>query len=811
MSDKPKLHVYMGAPPPFTILPGPEAKEVEEEEESWPGRWKHVALCWQGGKLRPVASAGGSHGSLSLHHQHENQKEREERRKLDIEADQSTLLSSHQVYKSNTDKDSLPAEESSPGQADQSQSEKEDLTSQPKQNLAGQDEKSDADKEPPCSASIHEYLDSCFPADSEPLVDMFSRRSVSVQTEYLAAWAVSQTLLMGGKKGIQTGDSPEKTPPKHHPTTIPQPSAPTASSSSPELYSPVPPTPPCGGQNSQLGSMELFSEPVEEGGVIFQTTPDGLLCSQAREQQEVCRSKLVESRLLSLPQSPPQCPHHKKTCISPAFGRKETAPPPADATSIRPTSSTTLLAQCVRPGGRYSVLVAVVHPCHLKEVKVRSGVAVGSSVPLVSLVVTDQSAVETKVVLWRRAAFWALTLHPGDILLITGVEVKQDKWRGETLLQSTYSSRLLHAGQLTNTSSPSVPHSVSAHVFSSLCEYLRTQRPLMVSLPPRLPQNLSCLPYALLRNLRANMLVHALLLVTHTHTITEMEGQFKSGVVLKAVLSVEQADGHQGVVVLWGAALKWLPQINKNKAAVWDFRVLLVRDGLISDLRELHSTPWGSIKPLLPDDKRVLEFYQPKPDKTATAGLELDLHTLLSQKYCGVVELRVHITAFQFQSSPTQNVPQQPLDSSTPLDRILDRLRGDVTYAGCGRCAAELDMDVNGIYSPCYPCLPHTTVRRYYRPVMLTVRESESQMCVQVSPVLIQRILLNTPPDKLHKTVSPDSEVRQVQRVAERIQSLLSLPLKTFSLTVRSHFLCDENSIPTMQDFLLLDFQCLGK
>lgn len=44
----------------------------------------------------------------------------------------------------------------------------------------------------------------------------------------------------------------------------------------------------------------------------------------------------------------------------------------------------------------------------------------GSSVPLASIVVTDQSGLELKVALWRRAAFWVLTVCPGDVLLITG-------------------------------------------------------------------------------------------------------------------------------------------------------------------------------------------------------------------------------------------------------------------------------------------------------------------------------------------------------------------------------------------------------
>lgn len=39
------------------------------------------------------------------------------------------------------------------------------------------------------------------------------------------------------------------------------------------------------------------------------------------------------------------------------------------------------------------------------------------------------------------------------------------------------------------------------------------------------------------------------------------------------------------------------------------------------------------------------------------------------------------------------------------------------------------------------------------RPVILTVKDGESQVCVQVPPVLLQKILLDTPPDKLSKTV----------------------------------------------------------
>lgn len=80
----------------------------------------------------------------------------------------------------------------------------------------------------------------------------------------------------------------------------------------------------------------------------------------------------------------------------------------------------------------------------------------------------------------------------------------------------------------------------------------------------------------------------------------------------------------------------------------------------------------------------------------------------------GDVELKVHIVAFQFNSSPSQDAVLL-MDGETPLERILDIVSGDITFTGCGLCCAELDTDENGIYRPCYPCLPHTGVRRYYR------------------------------------------------------------------------------------------------
>jgi len=40
------------------------------------------------------------------------------------------------------------------------------------------------------------------------------------------------------------------------------------------------------------------------------------------------------------------------------------------------------------------------------------------------------------------------------LFVFSGLEVNHDKWRGETLLRSSYSSKLLNRGPLTNSTSP---------------------------------------------------------------------------------------------------------------------------------------------------------------------------------------------------------------------------------------------------------------------------------------------------------------------------------------------------------------------
>lgn len=79
-----------------------------------------------------------------------------------------------------------------------------------------------------------------------------------------------------------------------------------------------------------------------------------------------------------------------------------------------------LLKNCCCKNQKYNVLVTIVHPCHIKEIQVKTRPKSSCKVPVATIVVIDQSEIERKVVLWRGAAFWSLTVFPGDVVLLTG-------------------------------------------------------------------------------------------------------------------------------------------------------------------------------------------------------------------------------------------------------------------------------------------------------------------------------------------------------------------------------------------------------
>uniref|UniRef100_A0A3B4WMM9 Shieldin complex subunit 2 first OB fold domain-containing protein n=1 Tax=Seriola lalandi dorsalis TaxID=1841481 RepID=A0A3B4WMM9_SERLL len=447
MCERPKIHVFLGAPPPSSG-PASVSEVGAESVDRPPAGWGHLELTWTDGHLRPAADEAGNQSGRS----------REEGGASggDATPDRATLDLHDQT---NTHQGSAPSEADWTTEASQAdtycndhkpaQSPEEPRPEEPGPEEPGPEEprpeepgpeEPGPEEEDQCSASVHQYLDSCFPAAQPgPEPQPPAVPPLCPRTQYLTTWTLSQALILRGRHSSQSATSPEKTPPPRTP--------PSTSSGTPELFSPVTPSP---GASAELFSQPCSTPRVEEGGVVLQPTTEGVLCSQEAESTTAL-------------DSPAKPPDSKRARVS-EESRTEV---PSNSSTGGLQGPTTPLVRCHTPGVRYSVLVAVVHPCHLKEVQVKSGPSAGTSVPLASIVVIDQSDVEMKVVLWRRAAFWVLTVSPGDILLITGLQVNENRWSGETVLQSTFSSKLLSLGQVT-ASSPGTPEPRPLQPISSL-------------------------------------------------------------------------------------------------------------------------------------------------------------------------------------------------------------------------------------------------------------------------------------------------------------------------------------------------------
>ncbi|NWV67121.1 SHLD2 protein, partial [Malurus elegans] len=129
--------------------------------------------------------------------------------------------------------------------------------------------------------------------------------------------------------------------------------------------------------------------------------------------------------------------------------------PPSSGVRVEPERMTefkkigkklSLLKNCCCKNQKYNILVTVVHPSHIKEIQTKTKPKPSCKVPVVTIVVIDQSEIERKVVLWRGAAFWSLTVFPGDIVLLTDIITYENLWSGEIMLQSTFTSQLLNLG-----------------------------------------------------------------------------------------------------------------------------------------------------------------------------------------------------------------------------------------------------------------------------------------------------------------------------------------------------------------------------
>ncbi|XP_009575301.1 PREDICTED: protein FAM35A [Fulmarus glacialis] len=462
------------------------------------------------------------------------------------------------------------------------------------------------------------------------------------------------------------------------------------------------------------------------------------------------------------------------------------------------------LKNCCCRNQKYNVLVTIVHPCHIKEIQVKTRPKSSCKVPVATIVVIDQSEIERKVVLWRGAAFWSLTVFPGDIVLLTDIIMYENLWCGEIMLQSTFTSQLLNLGNCSALNPEEFYPIVDGGVLHGLLAYISSEFPHFGDIPRRQVQTLDSVQYMQLDQLQPNTLVHSILKIISIAVLTESVYSYRGGKQRKIILTVEQNRDQHYRMVLWGAGAAWCPQLQRKKDHIWDFKYLLVQCSSVSGDFELHTTPWSSYECLFDDDKRAIEFKE-KFQKSKTSLMQMTkLSAHLEEKCSGVVQVKAHILELKFTIS-TGQYKQLIFRADTSLECVLASLPM-ITYSGCAKCGLELQTDENMIYKQCIKCLPYNKVKTFYRPALMTVEDGGCEIYVHVVSELMEKIFLNIPADWLNRLVVPSSDITYSTVVADLCHLLLADTEASYLLGIRSHFVLDENSYPLQKDFHLLNF-----
>ncbi|XP_064146366.1 shieldin complex subunit 2 isoform X2 [Loxodonta africana] len=557
-----------------------------------------------------------------------------------------------------------------------------------------------------------------------------------------------------------------------------------------------------------IGSQELFSPDVKlpPNEICIESCSSGILCSQLNtfHKSSVKRSWISEHKAGHSKAPSKTSQVSKKSKLLSNAGDLAVTLDQRNVSEFKYIKKTSLIKNCDCKSQKYNCLVVVLSPCHVKEVNIKSGPHSGSTVPLAALEVIDQTEIKKKVFMWRTAAFWALTVFPGDIILLTDVTIHENQWVGETVLQSTFTSQLLNLGSYSSVRPEEYSSIVSAVVLQDLLAYVSSKHPCLRDLPQRQPQKVKRIEFVELKHLQPEILVHAVLRVVDITILTEALYNYRGQKQRKVVLTVEQTQGQHYVLVLWGAGAAWYPQIQRKKDYIWEFKYLFVQRNCIVENLELHTTPWSSCECLFDDDVRAIKFKAEFQTSTPSFVEVSDLATYLEDKCSGVVLIKAQILELVFPIIVAQK-RQITLNAHSSLKSIFSSLP-NIIYTGCAKCGLELETDDNKIFKQCFSCLPSAMKKIYYRPALMTVVGGGHNVSIQVGSELIEKILLNIPADWLNRVIVPPSGITYGMVAADLLHAFLALNGAPCLLKIQSLFVLDENSYPLQQDFCLLDF-----
>uniref|UniRef100_UPI00358EDCC6 shieldin complex subunit 2 n=1 Tax=Myxine glutinosa TaxID=7769 RepID=UPI00358EDCC6 len=453
------------------------------------------------------------------------------------------------------------------------------------------------------------------------------------------------------------------------------------------------------------------------------------------------------------------------------------------------------------------LLAVVLNSRGVRDVQARKGFCAGRSFSVSSLLLMDWLGDTATVELWRTAAFWALMLLPGDVVVITDVRSQKGSKHVQNtkVLTSTARSRMLHLGACEALNPQNWFSIVQPELLELLKTCAATRCPQVLGRSGSGLAHVSAVEYARLCDVIPGTVLHCVARVLSVRICTDPHMETRPQ---RVVVRLQQEKGEVYWLLLWGQAKVYFEHLRRHLGRIWAFLYVVASEGPMTSATEFHSTPLSTCELLFNDDSRTVHFISCFSQKEPILEAP-DIRSMLTSSYRGCATLQAKIVALNFYKNSFGN--QRPLltvNTATSLASLATAL-ADLVYRGCASCAKELWADSNGIYSQCLSCIPEGHPHLFYRPTILQAQDESGMLSIRLSPRMVEKVFLNIPPGWLQKCAGRPGEPTYAELLADLCLSLVAAGEQHFHLLLLLHVDEDENDVPRERCCTLLQLRSL--
>uniref|UniRef100_A0A8C4R1E1 Shieldin complex subunit 2 C-terminal domain-containing protein n=1 Tax=Eptatretus burgeri TaxID=7764 RepID=A0A8C4R1E1_EPTBU len=460
-----------------------------------------------------------------------------------------------------------------------------------------------------------------------------------------------------------------------------------------------------------------------------------------------------------------------------------------------------------RSGPGKNLLAVVLNSRGVRYVQATKGFCAGRSFSVSSLLLMDWLGDTATLELWRTAAFWALMLLPGDVVVITDVRSQKGSKHVQTteVLTSTARSRMLHLGACEALHPQNWFSIVQPECLELLKACAAMRQPQILGRSGSGLAHVSAVDYVKLHDVIPGTVLHCVARVLSVRICSDPHVDPR---LQRVVVRLQQEKGEVYWLLLYGQAKVYFEHLHKHLGRIWAFLYIVASEGPMTSATEFHSTPLSMCELLFNDDCRAVHFVACFSRKEPILEAP-NIRSMLTSSYRGCATLQTKIVALNFYNNSFGNqTPLLTVNTATSLVSLATSL-ANLVYHGCESCAKELWADSNGIYSQCLSCIPVGHPHLFYRPAILQAQDESGMLSIRLSPHMVKKVFLNIPPGWLQNCAGHPGEPTYAELLADLCLSLVAAGKQCFHLLLLLHVDEDENDVPRERCCTLLQLHTL--